>query len=179
MKHLRVCVFFLFPTCAFILGGCASSTPAPKYQKALAKADYVGNGDSSKVKVTADTGIEILESEKTKIAERIENFIKQKQGVNGSHTPSRTYSVELNITRYERGNAFARAMLAGLGQIHIDGTIKVIVEETKEVVGEFYLKKTFAWGGIYGASTSMEDIERTFASAVAGAVTGKRDEEKK
>lgn len=54
-------------------------------------------------------------------------------------------------------------MLAGLGQIHIDGDVTMYALPDHSKVGDFHLKKTFAWGGIYGSSTSMEDIETTFA----------------
>jgi hypothetical protein len=37
---------------------------------------------------------------------------------------------------------------------------------------EFDMQKTFAWGGVYGASTSIEEIEDTFADGVAATVTG-------
>jgi hypothetical protein len=40
------------------------------------------------------------------------------------------------------------------------------------LVEEFDMQKTFAWGGIYGASTSIEEIEDTFADGVAATVTG-------
>jgi hypothetical protein len=41
---------------------------------------------------------------------------------------------------------------------------------------EFELKKTFAWGGAYGAGTSIEDIENSFADGVAASVTGQQHE---
>jgi hypothetical protein len=63
-------------------------------------------------------------------------------------------------------------MLAGLGQIHIDATVKVYAKANDQKIADFVVAKTFAWGGIYGASTSMEDIERTFADGVAAALTG-------
>jgi hypothetical protein len=47
-------------------------------------------------------------------------------------------------------------------------------EERK--VAEFTADKTFAWGGIYGGSTSMEDVEHGFAEGIAEATvnpTGK------
>jgi hypothetical protein len=47
------------------------------------------------------------------------------------------------------------------------------------LVGQFAISKTFAWGGIYGASMNMENIETTFAEGVAAAVTGHVTEEKK
>lgn len=179
MKCINFGLAFTIVACAFLFGGCASTAPAPKYQIPLAKTDLIGKGDSAKAKVTATPGIEILESEKARMAERIENFIAAKQAFQPAHTPARSYIVEVNLTKYDKGNAFARAMLAGLGQIHVDGHVRVLLADTKKVVGEFDLSKTFAWGGMYGAATNMEDIERTFASAVAAAVTGVKDEEKK
>ena len=70
-------------------------------------------------------------------------------------------------------------MLAGLGQIHIDGTVSVYQMPEHKLVGEFTLNKTFAWGGIYGAATSIEDIENTFADGVAANVTGQQEEQPK
>jgi hypothetical protein len=66
-------------------------------------------------------------------------------------------------------------MLAGLGQIHIDGDVGVFSLPDHQKVGDFHLKKTFAWGGIYGGATSIEDIENTFADGVAAAVTGQEE----
>jgi hypothetical protein len=70
-------------------------------------------------------------------------------------------------------------MLAGLGQIHIDATVKVYAKANDQKIADFVVAKTFAWGGIYGASTSMEDIERTFADGVAAALTGQQETPKK
>jgi uncharacterized protein DUF4410 len=83
--------------------------------------------------------------------------------------------VDLHLSRYDKGNAFARAMLVGLGQIHIDGKVDIYQMPDHTLVGEFDLKKTFAWGGIYGAATSMEDIEDTFADGVAATCTGQEE----
>jgi Domain of unknown function (DUF4410) len=84
----------------------------------------------------------------------------------------------VTLTRYQRGNAFARFMLAGLGQIHIDANVRVTAKPADEKIAEFTVAKTFAWGGIYGASTSMDDIERTFADGVAAALTGQEEKDK-
>ncbi len=60
--------------------------------------------------------------------------------------------VELLLTRYDKGNAFARAMLAGLGQIHIDGKVKLL--------------------------EMPEDIEMTLVDGVASALTGQTEQSK-
>jgi Domain of unknown function (DUF4410) len=95
--------------------------------------------------------------------------------MNQSSSAVRSYLVVLHLSQYDKGNAFARAMLAGLGQIHIEGKVEVFQMSEQTLVGEFRLSKTFAWGGIYGVSTSIEDIENTFADGVAAAVTGQTE----
>ncbi|GAA0711082.1 hypothetical protein GCM10009105_12760 [Dokdonella soli] len=77
----------------------------------------------------------------------------------------------MSITRYEKGNAFARAMLAGLGQIHIDGDVQVYAMPEHNRTMAFSVQKTFAWGGIYGGTTTIEDIEQSFAESIANALT--------
>ena len=48
---------------------------------------------------------------------------------------------------------------------------------SQDLSEEFALSKTFAWGGIYGASTTIETIEDTFADGVAATVTGQQQPE--
>lgn len=90
----------------------------------------------------------------------------------------RDLGVTVTITRYQKGNAFARAMMAGLGQVHLDGHVVLARTSDGTTLSDFTMSKTFAWGGIYGASTSMEDIEHTFAEGVAEALTGIKDGKK-
>src|SRR4051812_38458229 len=42
-----------------------------------------------------------------------------------TNTGPDTLSIDVVLTRYERGNAAMRAALAGLGQIHVDGIVTV------------------------------------------------------
>jgi hypothetical protein len=74
--------------------------------------------------------------------------------------------VDMNFTTYDPGNAFARAMLAGLGQIHIAADVRLIDATTGNVTATYEVKKTFAWGGIYGGSTTIVDVEKGFAASV-------------
>lgn len=80
---------------------------------------------------------------------------------------------ELEMTRYDAGNAFARAMLAGLGQMHIDGRLRLRDGRDGSELGAYEVAKTFAWGGIYGAATGIRDLEPAFAEAVALAILGR------
>jgi hypothetical protein len=55
------------------------------------------------------------------------------------------------------GNAYARSMLAGLAQIHIDVRVALIALPERQSLSEFDVSKTIAWGGIYGGATSIDD----------------------
>jgi hypothetical protein len=80
----------------------------------------------------------------------------------------------VTIKTYDKGNAFARAMLAGLGQMmHIDADVVLKDPRSGATFGTYDVDKTFAWGGVYGASTRIEDIEDGFAQSVAAAISGR------
>ncbi len=119
----------------------------------------------------------MLKSEIDRLAGKIENKIEARKAKNIQDGAAKSYEISLTITRYEKGNAFARAMLAGLGQIHINGQVIVFEIPGRAIAGQFSLNKTFAWGGLYGGSTTIEDIETTFADGVAAVVTAQVDKQ--
>ena len=163
---------------AIALAGCASTAPKPQFSHEIVSDARVKAGDTTVVKVDAPEDVKILPMEKERMAEKIQQKIDARKSTNVAVGAANSYSVELYLTRYQKGNAFARAMLVGLGQIHIDGKVDVYQMPAHTLVGEFDLKKTFAWGGIYGGVTSMEDIETTFADGVAATVTGQEEKPK-
>jgi Domain of unknown function (DUF4410) len=159
------------------LAGCASTVPKATFSHEIANNARVAATDQADVRVDAADGIKILPSETQRLSEKIKAKIDSRKVANSvDQDGPRNYEIDLHLTRYDKGNAFARAMLAGLGQIHIDGTVSVYRMPEHTLVGQFQLAKTFAWGGIYGAATSMEDIENTFADGVAASVTGQKEE---
>jgi hypothetical protein len=160
------------------LAGCASTTPKPEYSHELVADSRVGQPDRAEVAIDAPESVKMLPDEERRLAEKIKVKIDARKVTNLRNGDPRSYEVYLHVTRYDRGNAFARFMMAGLGQIHIEGKIDVYQLPAHTLVGEFDLKKTFAWGGIYGGATSVEDIENTFADGVAAAVTGQQEEPK-
>jgi hypothetical protein len=159
---------------AAMLAGCASSPPEPKFTHVMVVDSRIRAADSAEVTITAPDTIKILPNERQRVAEKIKAQIDVRKAKNSGFGEPRAYLVVLNVTRYEKGNAFARAMLAGVGQIHLDGTISLFQMPEHNLVEEFDMQKTFAWGGIYGASTSMETIEDTFCDSVAATVTGQQ-----
>lgn len=152
---------------ATILSNCAGTAPEATFTQPLAESARITREDKVGTKVTS-TDSKMLPSDKQRLGEKItgkvSSIAKSRAG-----TP-RNYELAVSISRYDKGDAFARAMLAGLGQIHIDGVVAVYQMPGRKKVAEFNLNKTFAWGGIYGASVTMDTIEDTYAEAVAKAV---------
>ena len=56
--------------------------------------------------------------------------------------------------------------MAGLGQIRLEGDVTILDPATGQVTGRYKVEKQFAFGGIYGAATSMQDVEKGFAKSV-------------
>ena len=175
VRAYRSAVLMAGVLAAMGLTGCASTVPTAEFSHEIVAGARVCSPDTVKVNVNSDNGLKILPEEKERLAEKVAMKIDARKAANPGPSAARVYEVDLHLTRYDKGNAFARAMLAGLGQIHIEGVVSVFELPQHTPVGEFTLKKTFAWGGIYGAATSMEDIEDTFADGVAAAVTGQKE----
>jgi hypothetical protein len=66
-----------------------------------------------------------------------------------------TARIRLVFTQHDKGNAFARAMLIGLGQIKIDADAYFVDDATDLPPGKYQVSKR----GICGGSTSLEDVE--------------------
>jgi hypothetical protein len=161
------------PALALLLSaGCASTAPKAQFAHEIVADARISSPDSVQVNVGAPESVPILPGEKDRLGQKIKARIDAQKISHPRDGEGRAYEVDLQLSRYDKGNSFARAMLAGLGQMHIDGRVSVYQSPEHALVGEFDLAKTFAWGGIYGASTSIEDIEVAFADGIADAVTG-------
>jgi hypothetical protein len=159
---------------SLLLAGCAGSPPQPKFTHDMVSGSRIAATDTADVRIEAAEHITVNPYERDRVAQKIKARIDERKLKNPAAPAARQMEVLLYVTRYEKGNAFARAMLAGLGQIHLDGKISVYQMPEHTLLEEFDMQKTFAWGGVYGASTSMEQIEDTFADGVAATVTGQQ-----
>ncbi len=168
----------LILVCVAFLAGCAGTAPKATFIAPPAKDTRVRSGDTVKVAVVAGAGVEMLESERMHLGEVISQKLPQFQALNPATGTPAAYDLEVTVSRFEKGNAFARAMLAGLGQIHIDARVRLLNAADQSQVSAFEVKKTFAWGGMYGAVTGIEDVEPAFAEGVAAALTGQEEGKK-
>ena len=151
--------------------GCATSPPQATFTHELPKQHLIDRNDAVTVTVDARSGVSVADYERQRLAQLIEQKIDAEKATSAISGERRDYELDVELTRYEKGNAFARAMLAGLGQIHIDAHVTLISLPEKKSIADFDVSKTFAWGGIYGGATSIEDVEPAFAEGIAEAVT--------
>jgi hypothetical protein len=155
-----------------LLSGCtATSSPGPAAPTYRAGNFKVDANDRVSVVVTNKNGLEISEEGRRRLALEIKKDIDKLKLKNSPTAKPESYTVKVHITRYEKGNAGARFLFAGIGQIHIEGIITVYASGRK--VEQFDISKTFAWGGLYGATTTIEDVGKGFALGVAETVVGK------
>ena len=128
--------------------------------------------DSVRVRVTSASDVSMADYEKQRVESRVREKIDALKVKTEKSGDAATYRVDVQVTKYEKGNAFARALLAGLGAMQIEATVRIYTLPAEKLLAEFTVDKTFAWGGIYGASTSMEDVEQGFAQAIGEGTTG-------
>lgn len=155
--------------------GCAGTIPSADFKKPIPDNYRLCANDETNIKLMATDGVVLDDIDRQRLESRIRQTINtKKKNTQCNTSDKRSFILDSKITRYDKGNAFARAMLAGLGQIHIDGDFSLLLLSAPEntTVAEFTLQKTFAWGGIYGGMTRIEDIEETFAAAIAESIVG-------
>jgi hypothetical protein len=159
--------------------GCAGTIPSADFKKPITDNYRLCAHDEANVKLVAADGVALNDISRQRLESRLREAINAgKKNAPCKTSDKRSFILDSKITRYDEGNAFARAMLAGLGQIHIDGDFALLLLSAtgNEPVAQFTLQKTFAWGGIYGGVTRIEDIEATFAGGVAEAIVAQKQE---
>ena len=150
---------------ALVLSSCATSTPNAIYVTPLTAA--ISQEDGVTTLVTS-TDVRMSDEERQMLGDRITQNV-QAMAQPGSGSPRR-YELEVDITRYSRGNGFVRTAMPGMGQIRLDGVVSVYQMPKRVKVGEFIINKTFFMGGLYGVTVNMNTIANTFAQAVAKTV---------
>jgi len=116
------------------------------------------------------------------VQERVRDQVKANIGA--KYCPNRFQSISIketnpddlvlliNYTTYDEGNKFARFMLAGLGGIKIHSDVIVKTSAFNDPISQAEVGKTFRWGGIYGATTDVSEIEKWFSDEVAKTFAG-------
>ncbi len=155
-----------------LLAGCAGTISQPTALVALSAEQqasiHIGN-----ITADADKGVDMTTADYQTIIEHVRNYVQEgSPGVIVDPATDGAVAMKIHFTRFDKGSAFARAMLIGLGQIHIDAIV-TLVKADGTSVGEYKVRKTFALGGIVGAVTRIEDVEIGFSKSVAEVVKAK------
>jgi len=155
--------------------GCASTKGSYSLLSPIKEGTDFSKYSSCFIEVKSYKDLELTTTDKDRILGQIiaslnKDYPARFKQINPATPGASTLNALITITRYDRGNAFARQMLAGLGSMHIDANVGLSDYETKQTLGTFECKKTFAWGGMYGGSTTIENIEEGFAKAVAASI---------
>jgi hypothetical protein len=161
-----------------VISGCASTGGSYKLVTPPINNTQVTKFSDLIVEVECKQGIPLTSVDKERILNLVIKNIRSENAIRfhaiNSTTPSHsTLHASVVIKRYDKGNAFARFFLAGLGQMHIDADVALADWSTKEKIAQYEVTKTFAWGGAYGSAVSIQDIEEGFSKAVASSILGK------
>jgi hypothetical protein len=157
---------------ALSLAGCAGSVSAPTPIQSLS-VEQKASLRLSGVSADAAAGVDMRATDFEIVCEKVRTYIQAAApGVFADAAGGKASQMKIHFTQFDRGNAFARAMLAGLGQIRIEATV-YIIDPSGQQVGQYEVSKDFSFGGIYGAATTVEDVEDGFAKSVAEIVKTK------
>lgn len=149
---------------ALALSNCASSTPHATYVTPLTAV--VSQGDSVNTVVNT-TDARMSAEERAMLADQITQNVQTMAQPGGS---SHRYEIVVNITRYTKGSGVVRTAMPGMGQMHLDGVVTLYQMPKRVPVGEFIVRKSFAIGGLYSLTVSMNTISTAFSAAVAKTV---------
>lgn len=155
----------------FALAGCAGgvnsptliSTGTPGFDAATVAIGHVSSEAAPGVDMTQDELSRISRAVQAELSSSFPDRIIPA----GGHPNPGAVDIKLVFTEYDKGNAAARLMLAGLGQIHIHANVLLTDAASGAPEATFEVTKDFGWGGLYGGSTSVEDVEKGFARSVS------------
>jgi hypothetical protein len=165
----RRLLFLLFAVAVILTTGCGTTALNLKPDSQVDLTKY----KSLAIQTSAVDGVVIPDMAQGRIKDRI------KAEINSGCCPQRFETIRtdtvhpedlvlaLKFTQYDEGNRFARAMLAGLGAMKIDADVEVKDGNLGSSLCKGEAGKSFAWGGMYGAMTGIEDIEKDFAKEVS------------
>lgn len=152
-----------------LLAACAGSVSAPTAIAPLSP-DQKATLHISVISADAGGGVAMSDADFGIICQKVRGYIAATSPNMLSEGAASPLKLKIHFTRFDRGNAFARAMLIGLGQIVIEATV-TLEDAQGATVAQYKVSKDFAIGGVVGATTSVDDVEEGFAKSVAAVVT--------
>ena len=146
---------------ALTLAACAGDVAKPDLIVQDIPAAEKAGLRISDVSAEAAPGVDMKPEELARVIARVKGELAARTGA-----PPAAH-VGLLFTKYDRGSAAARFFIAGAGQIVIEADVAFLDDATGRQIGLYKVGKDFSFGGIYGVSTTLEDVEGGFAKSVA------------
>jgi hypothetical protein len=167
-RRMRAYVkFILFP----LLSLTASCVTTPLNLKST---DYVADVTQYKaltIQTSTAQGVTVPEPAQSRIKGLIKSEILECckdrfENISLGDPGAKDLLLNVKFTIYEEGNRFARFMLAGLGSMQIHANVELKDSTSGQLIYGGEAGKTFAWGGVYGAVTGMDDLEKGLAKEI-------------
>lgn len=174
--RLGLCIFV-----GLSLSACAHSAGSYKPTLPLKQGVSLSQFENLALAAKNDNSVPMTALDRERLVNKIVRRVQvagMYKTINDSSPQPNTLAATLNITNYDQGNAFLRFLLAGLGQIHIDGILTLENSDKAEQLAKYDVNKTFAWGGIHGGTTNIETVEEGFAESVAEILLEKNKQQK-
>jgi hypothetical protein len=150
-----------------LLSACAGSVSAPVAVTSLPAAEKTSLRLKDVVSEAAP-GIAITPEALSRVSSLVVAEIKANAPLAmAPGTDSQAKTMKILFTRYDEGNAAARFLLAGLGQIYIDADVSLLPQGGGAAIATYRVSKNFSFGGLYGGTTGIQDVEKGFAKSVA------------
>ena len=185
IKQVKFSLFFSLLLLIAFLYGCAGTRANINALQPIEEGQTFTNYKNLDIKTEISNGVEMSQNRVDGIVLWILTMLKEKDpnrfakigreclGVSVEVNEPSTLLLTINFTKYDEGNKWLRFFLAGLGQMNIDGIVKISDKDTNKVIAEYEVSKNFSWGGAYGAETSIAAIEPAFAEAVVDIILQK------
>jgi len=169
-KRLRSSLFLLCLVGALLMvTGCGTSTLTLKPDSKVDLAQY----RSLSIQTKSADGVAITDTAQNRIKDAVKTDIinvscpKRFDSIYiDTETHPDSLLLVLDFTKYDEGNRLARMMLAGLGAMKINADVEIKDAKSVSTISKGAAGKSFAWGGVLGAATGIEDVEKMFAKEV-------------
>ena len=162
VRFKKVENFLFYVGIVLILTSCAWGN-----QRVVWKTD--GKVDFNKsVEVNVVSRVEMPDEEKEFLKTDIENKLRSIFNFQSQDK----YTLDVIITKYDEGDASVRFILAGLGNMYLDGDVILVDNKTNIKIREGSFKKKYSVGGLVGGMATMrDDLTSKVGKAIAEALS--------
>ena len=162
------------------LAACATDVAAPDQVMHALTPEQIATLHVADISGEIQSGVAMPQFQLDRVVALVKSHmasdLPQAMAAANASDASPSTKIKMVFTDYDEGNVVARLFLAGLGQIKLGADVVFLDAATGQEIARYKLSKQFAFGGIYGGTTRMEDVEEGFAKSVVEIVREKKAE---